>query len=152
MVMKKGDYMIYEDINGLIDQALGANLIKETDQIYVRNRLLALLKLESYPDTEMVKTADSIPNLVDKLLAYAINNHIIEDVFDEKEMLSAQIMDIFVPRPSVVNQMFNQQYAVSPIAATDYFYTLSKNSNYIQMNRIKTISNSKQKQTTGYLI
>src|SRR5699024_4825531 len=40
-------------------------------------------------------------------------------------------------RPSTVNQTFNQKYEKSPIAATDYFYELSKNSNYIQMNRIQ---------------
>src|SRR5699024_6389201 len=82
-------------------------------------------------------TYNSIPNLLDEIIAFAIENHVIEDVFDDKEILSARIMNTFIARPSTVNQTFNQKYEKSPIAATDYFYELSKNSNYIQMNRIQ---------------
>ena len=68
-------------------------------------------------------------------------HEVIEDVFDDKEILAANIMNCFVPRPSVVNAVFNQKYQDSPEAATDYFYNLSKNNNYIQINRIaKNIS------------
>src|SRR5699024_7170462 len=59
------------------------------------------------------------------------------DIFDAKEILTANIMNCFVARPSVVNKTFYKKYKESPIAATDYFYNLSQNSNYIQMNRIK---------------
>ncbi len=46
-------------------------------------------------------------------------------------------MNCFVARPSVINAIFQEKYNNSPKEATDYFYELSKNSNYIQMNRIK---------------
>ena len=35
------------------------------------------------------------------------------------------------------NAIFQKKYNDSPKEATDYFYELSKNSNYIQMNRIQ---------------
>ena len=47
------------------------------------------------------------------------------------------MMNCFVARPSVINAVFHQKYEQSPLAATEYFYHLSKNSNYIQTKRIE---------------
>ena len=129
--------MIYSDIRGLIQQGIEVGLIDTADQIYVTNQVLALLHLESMPTTHEGTTVDSIPNLLDKIIAYATENNIIETVFDDQEVLSATIMNCFVARPSVINDIFRKKYSNSPKEATDYFYELSKNSNYIQMNRIK---------------
>ena len=112
-------------------------LIAKADQIYVRNQVLALLKLEAFPETTNNQTDDTIPNLLEKIITYAIKNNVIENVFDDKEILSANIMNCFVARPSVINSTFQEKYKKSPKEATDYFYELSKNSNYIQMNRIQ---------------
>ena len=133
--------MIYQLITGLIHRALEVELIEAADQIYVRNQVMSLLRLETFPDEEVQPYEDTIPNLVEKMILYAARHEVIEDVFDEKEILAANIMNCFVPRPSVVNAVFNQKYQDSPEAATDYFYNLSKNNNYIQINRIaKNIS------------
>ena len=128
--------MIYQHIGGLIGQALQAELIEPADEIYVRNQVLALLELKSFPEITAF-TEDTIPNLLDKIIAYAVENDVIDDIFDDKEILSANIMNCFVARPSVIHAIFQNKYSDSPKAATDYFYELSKNSNYIQMNRIQ---------------
>lgn len=128
--------MIVSHIQGLIDQALNVRLIEKEDEIYARNRVLDLLQLEVYPDTKPESTEDTIPNLLEKMIDYAVENNVIEDIFDEKEMLSADIMNCFVARPSTINSEFKGKYDISPMHATNYFYDLSKNSNYIQMNRI----------------
>jgi len=128
--------MIYEHISGLIQQALANQLIDEQDEIYARNQVLALLKLESFPEKLEKATDDTIPNILDKIITYAVENKVIEDVFDDKEMLSANIMNCFIARPSFINETFQKKYEQSPEKATNYFYQLSKNSNYIQMNRI----------------
>ncbi|MFD0952212.1 UDP-glucose--hexose-1-phosphate uridylyltransferase [Virgibacillus natechei] len=130
--------MIYQHISGLIQKAIETELIDQTDQIYVRNQVMSLLHLESFPEKVPYKTNDSIPNLLEKIIAYAVENDVIEDVFDDKEILTATIMNCFLARPSVINETFHKKYKQSPQAATDYFYNLSKNSNYIQMNRIAT--------------
>ncbi|WP_391209612.1 UDP-glucose--hexose-1-phosphate uridylyltransferase [Psychrobacillus sp. L4] len=129
--------MIYHHITGLIQKALETELIHSSDEIYVRNQVLALLKLESIPETTLFPTDDSIPNLLEKITAYALEKKLIDDKFDEKEIFSAKMMNCFIARPSVINEVFQKKYNVSPIEATNYFYELSKNSNYIQMNRIK---------------
>jgi UDPglucose--hexose-1-phosphate uridylyltransferase len=129
--------MIYQDIAGLIQKAIDVELIEASDCLYVRNQVLHLLGLESFPEDEVIPSDDTIANLVENLIAYAVEQGVIMNVLDDKEILSANIMNCFVARPSVVNKMFNQKYQESPIAATDFFYQLSKNSNYIQLNRIK---------------
>ncbi len=129
--------MIYQTLAGLIQKALETGLIEAADRDYVRNQVLDLLGLASYPEEAVAPLDGDIPDLLEDLIAYAVENGIIEDLLDDKEILSANIMNCFVARPSVINAAFNENYADSPIAATDYFYELSKNSNYIQMNRIR---------------
>lgn len=128
--------MIIEHIQGLINEATNVHLIEKDDQIFVRNRVLNLLELGAYPDIAPIGTKDTIPNILEKIINYAIRENVIEDVLDDKEMLSADIMNCFVARPSVINAEFNEKYKQSSKKATNYFYKLSKNSNYIQMNRI----------------
>ncbi|MGY0692005.1 UDP-glucose--hexose-1-phosphate uridylyltransferase [Virgibacillus sp. FSP13] len=129
--------MIYQDLAGLIQQATNKELIDEADRIYIQNQVMHLLQLESFPEKIDNVSEGTIPNLLEKLVDYAIEHQVIEDVFDDKEMLAAAIMNCFVARPSVVNATFQEKYEHSPEAATDYFYQLSQNSNYIQMNRIR---------------
>ncbi len=129
--------MIYQNLAGLIQKALEVELIEAADRIMSVIRSSTLLGLEAFPESTIEPINDTIPNLLEKLIAYAVEQGVIADVFDEKEILSANIMNCFVARPSVVNAIFNQKYHRSPIEATDYFYKLSVNSNYIQMNRIR---------------
>ncbi|WP_099159530.1 UDP-glucose--hexose-1-phosphate uridylyltransferase [Virgibacillus ndiopensis] len=128
---------IYQHITDLIQKAIDVELIETSDQIYARNQILHLLQLDSFLETTYDTEDDSIPTILEKIIDYAVKQGVIDDVLDEKEILSAKIMNCFVARPSVVNHTFNEKYAQSPVDATDYFYGLSKNSNYIQTNRIK---------------
>lgn len=142
---------IFEDLAGLIHQAEKADLIEKQDEVYVRNQVMHLLHLESFPDDLTRFTEDSIPNLLEKIIDDAIAAHVIEDVFDDKEMLTANIMNCFIARPSIINDTFYKKYQESPVAATNYFYSLSINSNYIQMNRIAKNVNFKADTKYGAL-
>lgn len=129
--------MIYSDIESLLEQTCKEDLIQERDIIYVRNQVMHLLKMTTYPEHKILTSSDSIPDLVDRIIEYAVKEDIIDNILDEKEMLAASLMNCFMPRPSTVQTLFESYYKKSPEQATDYFYNLSKNSNYIQMNRIK---------------
>jgi len=129
--------MIFRNLAGLIQKALEAKLIETADFNYVRNKVIQLLGIDSFPEEAIVPIEDTIPNLLEKIIAYAVEQGVIADILDDKEILSAKIMDCFVARPSVVNAIFNEKYNESPAEATDYYYNLSINSNYIQMNQIK---------------
>lgn len=137
---------IYTLIQRLINEGIKRDLIQPEDEIYVRNRILALLQLEEFPEIkndiflvhELPSDPDIvIPDLLEKIVTYACKRGIIADFFDAKEIFAAKIMDSFIPHPSVINQIFFDKYKQSPEAATAYFYELSKHSNYIQMGRIK---------------
>ena len=141
--------MIYQLIQQLIAQALAAQLIEREDEIYARNQVLSLLNLSEFKQVEAAGEGHyEIPDLLDLIVDYACNQGIIEELFDEKEIFSSKIMDCFVARPSTVNQLFYEKYNQDPKEATEYFYELSKNSNYIQMKRIR--NNIEYKTATEY--
>lgn len=129
--------MIYQQISSLIEKAIEAELIEQVDRIYVRNQVMHQLGLASFPENVQGSTNDFIPDLLEDIISWAVEQGVIEDVFDDKEILAANIMNCFVARPSVINYNFYKKYEQSPVAATDYFYHLSKYSNYIQLNRIR---------------
>ena len=139
--------MIYSHIQQLINQALAAQLIEKEDEIYARNQVVAQLGLSAFKEAAGAPAAE-IPDLLELIVDYACQQGLIEDLFDEKEIFSSKIMNCFVARPSTVNQQFYEKYQQEPQAATEYFYELSKNSNYIQMKRIK--KNIEYKAATEY--
>lgn len=149
---------IYQTIQKLITEGIKRQLIEKEDEIYVRNQLLSLLLLDDFHLDHVFKgerrkpksllenqgqfnlpdDPDLVfPSLLEKIIEYACQQGIIEDVFDVKEIFAAKIMNCLIPRPSTINDNFYKKYKESPEKATDYFYALSKNSNYIQMSRIK---------------
>lgn len=138
---------MYQLITGLINQANEVGLIECRDNIYVRNQIMNLLQLEDFPPVE-TPSEDTIPNLLEKIVEYATEQRVIDNLFDEQEMLAAKIMNCFMPRPSDVEHTFYKKYAEAPEKATNYFYKLSQDSNYIQMNRIR--KNIRFKAETNY--
>jgi UDPglucose--hexose-1-phosphate uridylyltransferase len=139
--------VINQLIQQLIDKAISAQLIEPDDEIYARNQILSLLHLVEFKECNGESDLE-IPDLLEQIVDYACTQGIVEDIFDEKEIFSSKIMDRFMARPSTINQMFYDKYKQSPQAATEYFYDLSKNSNYIQMKRIR--NNIEYKVNTEY--
>ncbi|WP_277585934.1 UDP-glucose--hexose-1-phosphate uridylyltransferase [Psychrobacillus antarcticus] len=140
--------MIFQNLAGLFQKALEVKLIETADLNYVRNKVIQLLGIDSYPEESILPIEDNIPNLLENIISYAVEQDVITDILEDKEILSAKIMDCFVARPSVINAIFNDKYNESPAEATDYYYNLSINSNYIQMNQIK--KNISYKVDTSY--
>ncbi|MCC3236668.1 UDP-glucose--hexose-1-phosphate uridylyltransferase, partial [Pediococcus acidilactici] len=102
------------------------------DHIYVYNRVLGLVG-----EGEPAEAVDGqLTSLVDALVKTAIQNGKIEDTQSDKSILADQLMDLVTPLPSVLNQLFWDKYQVSPKAATDYFFKLSKDNDYIKTRAI----------------
>lgn len=132
---------LQDKIQLLVAKAIECNLIEKDDEIYCTNQVMDLLGLKDIEKTEVISCNESIPDILDQLVDYAAENNIIEDLSDEKDILAAKIMNCFMSKPSEVIKSFYKRYDESPIKATDYFYQLSKNNNYIQTKRIaKNIS------------
>ena len=54
-----------------------------------------------------------------------------------RDLFDTRLMGALRPRPSEVTDKFNELYSVSPKAATDYFYKLSQDSDYIRRYRVE---------------
>src|SRR5689334_7108430 len=113
--------MIFELVQQLVVQALAAQVIEREDEIYARNQVLALLQLEEYKEVEVEENILEIPDLLEKIVDYAVGQGIIEDIFDRKDIFSSNIMNCFIARPSSVNAQFYERYLENPKQATEYF-------------------------------
>ncbi|MBU3194912.1 UDP-glucose--hexose-1-phosphate uridylyltransferase [Clostridium algidicarnis] len=127
---------IYSLIDRLIEISIDNGMIYPIDEIYTRNRISALLKLDNYEDTK-INLQYNLHETLNAMLDYSVSVGLIEDYLYEKDILSSKIMNVFLNNPSVINEEFYKKYASSPKEATDYFYNLSKNSNYIRTDRIQ---------------
>ena len=114
-------------------------LVEKEDRIYVENRLLELFKIdEAYEgDLEEVKTED-LEDILASMLDYAYENKLMEDNGTvARDLFDTKIMGCMIPFPSSVIKKFRELYKEDPVKATDYFYKLSCDSDYIRRYRIK---------------
>jgi len=125
-------------IKALISYAVKHGLIEESDKVYCTNGILALLKKDAY-DSECEEASGEINELLDALCDHAAENGIIEDSITYRDLFDTAIMGVLTPRPSQVIEKFNSLYEQSPEKATDYYYALSGDTNYIRRDRIAKI-------------
>lgn len=128
---------IYKEIKRLIGYGLDKGLINKEDRMYVRNRLLEILRLDEFEDIEA--DVEKLPNpqpILDKILDYAYEAGIlVENTVTYRDLLDTRLMDCLMPRPSEVIGRFYSDYARSPVIATDNYYSMSIASNYIRTER-----------------
>lgn len=141
---------VCKEIKRLINYGLDKGLIHKEDELYTRNRLLEILKLDEYEDTEVA--CENIPcpqPILDKLLDYAYETGMLpQNTITYRDLLDARLMDCLMPRPSEVIRHFYSDYEKSPAAATKNYYRMSMASNYIRTERINR--NLSWKADTGF--
>lgn len=129
--------MVYTAIKKLVQYGLETGLITETDRIYATNQLLEALKLETYEEPEDPVETGSLEEILRELLDYACEQGLIEDSIAYRDLFDAKLMNCLMPRPSEVEQIFWNRYQEGgPEAATNYFYKLSQDSDYIRRYRV----------------
>lgn len=136
-----------ELIQQLVAQAIRERLIEPEDAIYARNRILARVGQVAFEEQADV-VSRSIPDILDDMIEMLITSGQLPARLEDKEQFAADVMDVFVARPSDVTTTFRRLYTESPVAATDYFYQLSQASNYIQTKRIA--KNKRYQAETAY--
>lgn len=135
---RKEDTMVNEAIKKLVCYGLENNLISEEDVVFSTNQLLEVLKMEEYEEPAEEYHNVELEPVLKELLDYAYESGVLEengvvyrDLFDTK--LMAQLM----PRPSeVIAKFWNVYETQGPKAATDMYYKLSQDSDYIRRYRI----------------
>ncbi len=129
--------MINNSIAKLVSYGLEKNFFEEQDRVYITNRIIDILGLQEYCEPECDMTDICLETTLKELLDFAVEKGIIDDNITERDLFDTRLMGAMVPRPSFVTEKFNSLYKESPKAATDYFYTLSCDSDYIRRYRIK---------------
>ncbi len=127
--------MINESIKKLVCYGLDKGFFEKRDEVYITNTLLGILNLDEFScDAEFENV--NLEETLSALLDYAVEKGIIEDSITERDLLDTKLMGALMPRPSEVTKKFQELYAVSPKTATDYYYNLSCDSDYIRRYRI----------------
>ena len=142
---------INQSINELLNYGLNQKLIESADVSFVANQLLDLLKVETF-EFRAETVNKGIDEIIAPILDDAVNKEIIKnDTIDERDLFDTKVMGLLMPRPSEVNEKFDMLYQEDPKVATDYFYHISKASNYIRTERIKKDRRWKAKTIYGEL-
>lgn len=127
--------MLYGKIKALVEYGLNTGLITEDDAIYVRNRLLEAFHEDEYAD-EPAECAENLGALLDSLCDEAAARGIIGDGITERDLFDTKLMGELTMRPSEVKEKFQALYAEDPVKATDWFYKLCCDCNYIRRERV----------------
>ena len=140
--------MIDGSIEKLVNYALEKGLIEECDRVWAENALLNALGLESFSRSETVEAHDNLEPILAELIAYGVEHGLLDDSITEKDLFDSRLMGILTPRPSEVIRNFKALYAEDPKKATDYYYNLSRASDYIRTYRV--VKDPKWKSATEY--
>ena len=127
--------MINTKIAQLVNYGLSTGLIEEDDKICITNNLLEALSLTDYVEPEEVPEAE-LEDILKGILDYAVRVGIIEDSVVYRDLFDTKLMGILTPRPSYIRKTFKELYEEDPVKATDWYYKLSCDTDYIRRYRI----------------
>jgi UDPglucose--hexose-1-phosphate uridylyltransferase len=121
-------------INQIISYGINKGFAGPLDAVYYSNKLADLCKLSAfrYEEVECTNLEETLKSICD----YAFENGLIEKTFSDYDIFENRVLDIIMPRPSEVIQKFKGLMNNSIQDATDYYYNLSKDSNYIKTKSI----------------
>lgn len=129
--------MLSENIKKLVEYGISTGLMPECEKVYTTNLLLDLFHEDTYEDVEIDGGSIELEAVLKNLLDEAVVRGIIEDSIVYRDLFDTKLMNCLMPRPSQVQKEFWDRYEVSPQKATDYFYKLSQDSDYIRRYRVK---------------
>ncbi len=128
--------MIFSSIKKLVAYGMETGLVPPEEEIYTTNLLLDALKLDEYEDDGNSYSGVNLEETLKEILDYAVERGIIEDSIVYRDLFDTRLMNCLMPRPKTVIDKFNALYEKSPKKATDYFYKLSQDSDYIRRYRV----------------
>lgn len=129
--------MVYEAISKLVRYGLDTGLITEVDRIYATNQILDVLRMDEYEETDPGREPVDLEAVLKELMDYAHETGVMpEDNITYRDLFDTRLMNCLMPRPVEVVHAFWKKYQESPKAATDYFYKLSQDSDYIRRYRV----------------
>ena len=122
-------------LTALVEYGLKTGLIQDCDRTYIVNQLLMTMGLDSYE--EEAAPSMELEDILAGLLSDAVSRGVIEDNITAKDLFDTRLMGVLTPLPREVRAKFAALYAEDPQKATDWYYTLSQDTDYIRRYRIK---------------
>lgn len=126
-------------LHSLLDFAEDKELIEAEDRAYCLNRLLEIMGMDA-PEGERPARAPSpetATSILEPLLELAAARGRFPDSGEQRDLFSAKLMGALTPHPKMVRDRFEQLRRQSgAAAATDYFYKLCRDADYIRVDRI----------------
>ena len=129
--------MINNSIKKLVQYGLETGLVPACEKNYTINLLLDLFRQDDYEEPQEEYRDVDLEETLGELLDEAVKRGLIEDSIGYRDLFDTKIMNCLMPRPAQVQEKFWKEYEKSPETATDYFYKLSQDSDYIRRYRIK---------------
>ena len=123
-------------IDSLVSYALNTGLAEPCDHMVLTNRLLDLMGKDDYVPSDEPQTED-LEEILAGMLDYACEKGLCDDNITARDLYDTRIMGALTPMPREVIGIFNHLYAEDPVAATDWYYKFSCDTDYIRRYRIK---------------
>lgn len=120
-------------IDQFVAKVIASSAYTEMDWPYLFNRVLALVgEAGGNPETQ----SETLIELKEELVDLAVANGKVGALFEERDCLGAELMNLITPLPSKVNRDFWETYQSSPEEAIADFYALSQKNDYIKLAAI----------------
>lgn len=126
-----------ESLNKFLLYGKKQGFITEDDFDYVANGVMDLIGLDTFFLRDVSDELPDIETILKPLLDFAVTTgRIKNDTTDERDLFDTRIMDVLLPKPSVVKKEFESLLTSrGSMSATQYFYTFNRGSNYIRTKR-----------------
>ena len=128
--------MISKEIKKLVKYGIEKELLTECDAVYTINQIIYALGMDEFEDADISGEAIVLEDILKSINDYAVQKGIIEDTVTHRDLFDTRIMGLLMPRPGEVAEKFRMLYNESPQKATEYYYKLSRDSDYIRTYRI----------------
>lgn len=121
-------------IAALLHYGLEKSLFEPCDRVYMTNRLLEALQLDSYAPAQ----APELPleEILRGLLDDAVARGVCGDDTTARDLFDTKLMGVLTPAPHEVRREFSRRYALSPESATQWYYRFSQDTDYIRAYRV----------------
>ena len=122
-------------VKSLVNYAIKNEMIEKWDEIWAINTVCQALNIDSFEECEAENA--ELEDILASILDYAVENGLCEDSVVYRDLFDTKIMGLLTPKPSEVISKFHFLYSRDKKAATDYYYKLCQDSDYIRRYRIK---------------
>lgn len=140
-------------VENLIQYAKSHLLLDELDELYVRNRILDMLKVDNYTQYEIDEDAiDALTcpdTVIAPLVSYALSQGVIKE--GEEDYFATALMGAVSLKPSEIVNMFEDLHAHSPEKAFNFLHDYSIKNDYVKLTAINKNKHWEAKSTKGKL-